>query len=144
MSNEMILVLLIIVIILNIAYLLYYYGFKVKKAEDISKKQKQGAILNGAFVIISFLIIVLYELVEYKYAVSLHPYFGNILTSIKYIACFILIITVTLGQIYYKRYMKVLPNYINIIYQIGLILLIILASYIYIGINIEISNAVLM
>lgn len=144
MSNETILGLLITVIILNIIYLLYCYGFKVKKKENISNRQRQLAILNGAFIIISFFVIVLYELFEYKYAISWHPNFGNMLTGVKYIACFMLMITVTIGQIYYAKYRKKLPKYINVIYHIGIVLLAILALYIYIVIGVESDNSVLM
>lgn len=146
MSNETILGLLIVVILINIIYVLYYYGVKKKKREkeNISNRQKQLAVLNGVFIIISFLIIVLYELLEYKYAISWHPNFGNILIGIKYIAYFVLMITVTIGQIYYAKYRKELPKYINVIYYIGIVLLTILALYIYIVIEIESSNAGLM
>lgn len=144
MSNETILGLLIVVILINIIYMLYYYGFRKKKKENISSRQKQLAVLNGTFIIISFFAIVLYELFEYKYVISWHPNFGNILTCMKYVACFVLMITVTIGQIYYAKYGKELPKYINVIYYIGIVLLAILALYIYIIIEIESSNAVLM
>ena len=144
MYEESKILIMLAITVITIIICSVYNWLKPKKDEEKINKISWKLILMGIFIIISSFIIVFYEIAEYKYSISIDPYFGNILICIKYIAYFVLMITVLCATFCYRKYKKVLPVWFKITYIIGIIFLIFLSVYIYLHIIQTMGDAVEM
>lgn len=117
-----ILAMLILIIIATVVYIVFNCFRKNGKNEKVSNVSNIAKWI-GIIIIISFCIVATLELVINRVDISVGM--NNIIVNILLLADFIFMSSTVCGIFCYRKYKEILPQWLRLVYIIGVILLII-------------------